>query len=66
MYDFIIRQAADLWDGTDPAEITLGNEYARGQVELIIDMGIAPYSYLDLDHDDVKDRVLADIKRKIR
>lgn len=63
MYDFIIRTAADLWQGTDLAEITLGNEYARGQVELIIDLGIAPYT--DLDWDDVKHHVLADIKKHL-
>ena len=63
MYDFIIRQAAGLWDGTDPAEITLDNEYARGQVELIIDLGIAPYN--SLDWDGVKHYVLADIKNHV-
>ena len=63
MYDLLIRTAARLWDGTDLAEIHLGNEYARGQVELIIDLGIAPYN--SLDWDGVKHYVLADIKNHV-
>jgi len=64
MYDLLIRTAARLWDGTDPAEIHLGNEYARGQVELIIDLGIVPNS-ARLDWDDLKHQVLADIKENV-
>lgn len=63
MYDYMVRTAARLWDGTDPAEITLGNEYARGQVELIIDTGIAPYR--GEDWDGIKHYVLADIKKYV-
>ena len=63
MYDYIVRTAARLWDGTDPADVHLGNEYARGQVELIIDMGIAPHR--EEDWDGLKHLVLADIKRHI-
>ena len=62
MYDLLVRTAARLWDGTDPAEITLGNEYARGQVELIIDLGIAPHRG---DWDEIKNQVLADIKKHV-
>ena len=64
MDDLLIRTAARLWDGTDPAEIHLGNEYARGQVELIIDLGIVPNS-ARLDWDDLKHQVLADIKENV-
>lgn len=64
MYDYFVRTAARLWDGTDLAEIHLGNEYARGQVELIMETGL--FCYNGDDWDAIKHRVLADIKMHVR
>lgn len=72
MYDFMIRKAADLWAGTDPAEVRLyvhgdTNEYLRGQVELIIEMGLTPPEYCPDEWDADARRVLVarDIRRAV-
>ena len=68
MYDLIIRKAADLWAGSAPSEVNLYvngqvNEYLRGQVELIMELGVlTPYSDAD-DHDHIKALVARDIRR---
>jgi hypothetical protein len=58
MYELIVSKAADLWAGTDPQDMA-GSEYLRGQVELIRELGIAPYD--DEDGDIVKARIADDI-----
>ena len=68
MYDLLIRKAADLWAGSAPSEVNLyvggeSNEYLRGQVELIMDLGVlTPYTEAQ-DHDHIKALVARDIRK---
>ena len=70
MYDLLIRTAADLWAGSAPSEVNLYvngqvNEYLRGQVELIMDLGVlTPYTDAD-DHDQIKALIARDIRRQV-
>lgn len=80
MYDFMIRKCADLFAGTSPADVVLRPglrpyfsveqqflaEYLRGQVELIIEMGIAPYSTDVYDSDHIKALVARDVRKIVR
>lgn len=65
MYRAMVKAAAALWDGTPRGEVTLDKEYLRGQVELIIELGVAPYGNT-YDHDQVKEFVATDIRTEVR
>lgn len=67
MYDLLIRKAADLWAGSDPSEVTLDrSEYLRGQVELIVELGVlTPYTHHLLDQDQSKVLVARDIRDRV-
>lgn len=64
MYLFMLETAGRLWAGTDPSEVTLDNEYLRGQVELIIEMGVSPHGNR-YDHDDHKKFIATAIRYSI-
>lgn len=65
MYNLLIRKAADLWAGTAKSEVNLSNEYLRGQVELIMELGVlTPYSDLG-DGDVVKQCIARDIRKAV-
>ena len=71
MYDFLVRKAADLWAGTAPSEVRLyvngeSNEYLRGQVELIMELGIVRPGGRALDPDHMKALIARDIRVKVR
>lgn len=72
MYDLLISKAADLWAGSDPSEVRLyvngqSNEYLRGQVELIRELGLLPPDLTMDDQDADASRVLIarDIRRQV-
>lgn len=72
MYDFMIRKAADLWAGAHPSEVRLYvkgeyNEYLRGQVELIRELGLLPPDLIVDEQDGDASRVLIarDIRRRV-
>jgi hypothetical protein len=64
VYDLLISKAADLWAGTVPSEVNLTNEYLRGQVELIMELGVL-HPYDALDSDIVKQNIARDIRRTV-
>lgn len=67
MYHYLITAAAGLWAGAQPGDVRLSSEYLRGQVELIIDMGLSPYGRDgSLDHDSVKELIAQDIRAKVQ
>ena len=61
VYATMVKAAAGLWVGTPPKDVTLSNEYHRGQVELIAEVGVL-HPYLGLDHDLVKQYISRDIR----
>lgn len=72
MYALLIRKAADLWAGTDPSEVRLyvdgeSNEYLRGQVELIRELGLLPPDLAgnDWDADTSRFFIAGDIRRQV-